>query len=99
MATRVKNDKGFLVIKCSVFDLMETEPASMGICDKCGNHDLSGYIICALGHRWYCNECYHKWEKQAVYYPEDQDFETKIFNEYRKNFILAKRWEKNDEKK
>ena len=93
MAKQIKNDKNFLVIECSVFDLMGIEPAAMGICDRCNSASLKGYICCALGHQYYCEKCYQEWISRATRFDEDIPFETSVFNQYKISFESINKWE------
>lgn len=92
MARQIENDKGFLVIQCTVGELMQIEPGTMGICDYCNNADLQGYIPCVLGHKWYCNKCYHEWIQRAVNYPDDKEFEYRVFADFKRRLVNAKLW-------
>lgn len=93
MAKQIKNDKDFLVIQCTVHELLEIEPGALGICDFCNTVSLSGYIPCVLGHKYYCDKCYKEWIERAVNYPEDRMYEKQIFNEFKQRFKNANLWE------
>lgn len=96
MAHQIKNDKGFLIIKCRVFELMQIQNLVCGICDYCGNADFDGYLCCALGHTYYCEKCYKDWVKRATRYEEDIPFETKVFEEYKNAFLREGMWTEGD---
>ena len=97
MAYQVDNDKGFLIIRAALAELLAIESGlPAGICDGCARASFQGYIIPVLGHSWYCPECYKKWLARAENYPEDKDFELAVFNEYRNRFAAAGIW--NDKK-
>ncbi|MCY4781765.1 hypothetical protein ORI89_19115 [Sphingobacterium sp. UT-1RO-CII-1] len=81
MAKIIKNDKGFKVISCSMSET--TKFCGMGICDCCSKAAFNGYIVCVLV-RWYCEECYQEWNKEATYYPEDVNYELSMFNQFKK---------------
>lgn len=93
MAKQIQNDKKFLVISCTTSELMKIEPAALGICDRCNNAALHGYLCCALGHYFYCEDCYNDWVKRATRYSEDIEYEQKVFNQYKTAFEKAGIWE------
>lgn len=93
MAKQIKNDKNFLVIQCTVHELLEIEPGGLGICDYCDNLSFSGYIPCVLGHKYYCDKCYKEWMGRAVNYPDDRIYEQQIFDEFKQRFKNANLWE------
>lgn len=93
MAKQVLNDKGFLVISCSTSELQAIEPAALGICDRCNSAALHGYLCCALGHYFYCEDCYNDWVKRATRYTEDIPYEEKTFNEFKSAFVAVNLWE------
>lgn len=92
MAKQIKNYKGFLVIRCSLFDLMQVEPFSLGICDCCGHADFDGYLCCALGRKYYCEKCYQDWIERATRYEEDIPFETEVFESFKNAFKTVDLW-------
>lgn len=97
MAKQIKNNKNFLVIQCTVYELLKIEPGGLGICDCCGSPSLSGYIPCVLGHRYYCDKCYKEWVERAVNYPDDRVYEQQVFNAFEQRFKNAKLWGPNND--
>ena len=93
MAHLVKNDKGFLVVKCRTAELMTLERGVMGVCDYCNKATLDGYICCVLGHRYYCEDCYKRWLEKAEHYEEDIPYETSIYAYYHSGFVRNELWE------
>lgn len=71
----------FKVIECDVLEMVGI--GSYGVCDFCGNPDGKGYLIPVLN-SWFCPECYEKWKKTAIWFPQDADYETKKFQLYSK---------------
>lgn len=59
MASIVKNEKGFKVIKIDSHELRQAV-GSPGICDNCLEMPEEGYYIAVLN-SWCCPRCYHKW--------------------------------------
>lgn len=96
MAHLVKNDKGFLVVKCRTVELMTLERGVMSICDYCNRATLDGYICCVLGHRYYCEDCYKRWLEKAEHYEEDIPYETGVYAYYHSGFVRNELWEDND---
>lgn len=77
MASIVKNEKGFKVIKIDNDELQQAV-GSPGICDFCSDTPKEGYYIAVLN-SWYCFVCYHKWIKRATYYKEDKPIEERNY--------------------
>lgn len=97
MAKQVKNEKGFLIIKCSLVELnLAEDGCCMGICDRCNDCDFNGYLIPVLGRTYYCEKCYKDWLSRAEKYKEDEDYEKSVFNHYKKIFQKAGVWEQKD---
>jgi len=44
------------------------------ICDFCGKYTGSGYLVAVLSN-YLCKDCYAKWNKESIYYPEDKNIE------------------------
>jgi hypothetical protein len=80
MQTQVKNDKGFLIIKCSKGELRTI--GDQGICDSCNKKDSQdGYYIAVLNW-WVCPECYKNWLARAEKYSEDTDVEKRNYDRF-----------------
>ena len=74
----IQNSKGHFVIPISqkhVIDIFE----GYGICDSCSTvEDKEGFLIPVLGSRWYCTKCYEDFERTAINYPEDREYEQRV---------------------
>ncbi|WP_036854703.1 hypothetical protein [Prevotella amnii] len=77
MASIVKNEKGFKVIRIDNDELQQAF-GSPGICDNCSEMPEEGYYIAVLN-RWFCPVCYHEWIKHAIYYKEDKPIEERNY--------------------
>lgn len=77
MASIVKNEKGFKVIKIDSHELRQAV-GSPGICDNCLEMPEEGYYIAVLN-RWFCPRCYHKWILNATYYRGDKPIEERNY--------------------
>jgi hypothetical protein len=83
MATLVENSKNFKVLKMSY---SECRSLNWGIpngiiCASCNgiiNKDEIHYV-CVL-HDTLCKSCYKEWLKGAKNYPEDREYEDKIYD-------------------
>ena len=70
MASIVKNEKGFKVIKIDSHELQQAVGSS-GICDNCLEMPEEGYYIAVLN-RWFCPVCYYcnhesyRFQKQKI---------------------------------
>lgn len=80
MAKQVKNDKGFLVIKTSLAELLPLTD-DFGACCLCGNTEDTVYMIAAIN-EYYCETCYKAWYDSATRYKSDIPEETKRFNDW-----------------
>jgi hypothetical protein len=79
MATIVKNDKGFLVLRLSQNEIKQASKNSSGTCDSCQKQDaLTGFYVAVLND-WLCPNCYHNWYAKAVHFPEDHKYENEKF--------------------
>ena len=74
-----KNQKGHLLIHISMPDVVEMF-GGFGICDSCNESDVEGYLIPALGEKWYCRKCYKEWKERAIYYEADREYEETVFS-------------------
>lgn len=81
MASIVRNEKGFKVIKIDRDELQQAV-GSPGICDFCSDTPKEGYYIAVLN-SWCCPVCYHEWIKHATYHKEDKPIEERNY-EYMK---------------
>lgn len=80
MAKTFQSEKGFLIIEAS--DLEVVSIGGLGFCDSCSKPKSSGYIVSVLGARWYCEKCYEEWHNRAINYPEDHEYEKRVFERY-----------------
>lgn len=78
MASIVKNEKGFKVIKIDRDELQQAV-GSPGICDFCSNTPKEGYYIAVLN-SWYCPVCYQERIKHATYHKEDKPIEERNYD-------------------
>jgi len=83
MATKVENEKGFLVLKVDKQDFDNI--GSPGICDFCNKFMKEGYYIAALN-SIYCEECYEDWLTYATRYMSDIHIEERRYAIYEKAF-------------
>jgi hypothetical protein len=77
MATKVQNDKGFLVIETTMTETLKF--GGCAICDSCNLADSKGYFIAALN-SWYCPVCYNEWLAKATRYKEDIPIEERNYS-------------------
>lgn len=80
MAESIQTDKNFLIVKTSNIEVVSI--GGLGMCDSCNKASAAGYIIGALGGRWYCPECYEEWHSRATNYKEDREYEKMIFDRF-----------------
>jgi hypothetical protein len=83
MATTVENAKNFKVLKMTSSECKSLHwGVSEGIiCTHCNNiiSDKTGiYYICVL-HDTMCKECYEEWLEGATHYPEDMNYEDRVY--------------------
>ncbi len=54
------------------------------VCDWCDKSCLSSEqsVYIAVLNQWFCKECFEKWVRDALWYPEDADIERKNFDFY-----------------
>lgn len=78
MPKAVENEKGFFVIPISQKKVIEIFNG-FGICDSCATvHSPEGYLCPVLGSKWYCTDCYNRWQETAINYPEDKEYEQMV---------------------
>lgn len=93
MAELIKNDKGFKVISLSIKDAASLGFGLYGsgacVCMHCNKGCLSGdiYYVAVLNDTM-CKDCYEKWYKSAVNYPEDRQYEERFFQRVAKSLGL-----------
>ncbi len=83
MAKRVEFGK-FLLIECTAGEMMEAVCSDFVVCDWCDKPCLpseEGVYIAVLNH-WYCKECFEKWARESIWYPEDAEIEQQNFDFY-----------------
>jgi hypothetical protein len=73
MGKIIENDKNFKIIEASEKEV-KNKIGGFGICDSC-NGFFSKFKYIAVLNSCYCQECYDKWYKTAINYPEDQHYE------------------------
>lgn len=89
MAEIILNEKGFKVIKLTVEEIIQGFKG-FGIFDSCCkqlNPKDEKFYVCVL-HYSLCPTCYDSWNNRAVFYPEDQDYENRNFNQAKRIFNL-----------
>lgn len=79
MAKKVDNEKGFLVLDVSRFEILCC--GGFGICDSCNNTTSSGFYIAVLN-SWQCPDCYNQWMLTAKRYDEDSEVESRNYKFY-----------------
>lgn len=76
MAAIFNNEKGFKVIEVTLNDCLCL--GGWGFCDRCTDKIGKGYYVAVLN--WVmCESCFKEWYETAKRYPEDEDFENKVF--------------------
>lgn len=87
MATRVNNNKKFLIIKLTPEEALNKCYFGYScelICDDC-NKDITNdkfvYYVPVLN-RCLCEKCYDDWYSHATRYEEDIDYEIDYYNMY-----------------
>lgn len=84
MAHTIKNNKKFKVIA-----MTQDEAKELGfgvedgiICMNCNNYIMHVIYYIPVLNDCMCKECFKQWYKRATHYPEDIEFEDKLFNIY-----------------
>lgn len=83
MARKIERSK-HLLIECTAEELMDAVGSDWVVCDWCDKSCLpseQGVYIAVLN-QWFCKECFEKWVRDALWYPEDADIERKNFDFY-----------------
>ena len=65
-------DKGFKIIPVTIEQVLSW--GGLGICDSCNLSTNSGKYIGVLN-SYYCQECFDRWHKGAINYPDDRPYE------------------------
>jgi len=70
-----KIHSGHAIVEVSLPELMKfgTIPPS---CDGCATRISSNSVYIPVLHSTYCNVCFAEWEKHAIYYEEDREYES-----------------------
>jgi len=82
MAEIIKNEKGFKIFKVTLEEVQKNF-RGLGICDWCVK-SCETFMYIPVLHSCYCKKCYNRWNKKAVNYPEDHDFENMVFEKTKK---------------
>ena len=85
MASIFENDKGFLILKLSIKEVIMI--GGFGICDSCNNASMEGYYVAVLN-RWMCPTCFEEWINVATRYNEDIPYEKRNYISMCKTFGL-----------
>lgn len=88
MAKIVENEKNFKVIEVSGEECRD-KIGGLGICDWCNEAFDKAYYVAVLNY-CYCPKCYDNWLLRAVSYPEDKNFETRMFEAMKETLELNK---------
>lgn len=68
------SNAGYVVYEATANDTEKL--GGCGICDFCGKHSPTGYLIPVLN-AYYCPDCYKEWDKSSRMCPEDLHIERK----------------------
>jgi len=75
----LKTKKGHKFIKLNINEMLKI--GGLGICDSCCVPMSNGNLIPVLN-SVYCDDCFNKWVKEAVYYKEDVQYEEQKTNQF-----------------
>lgn len=91
MARKFENDKGFLIIKLSKWEMLSIS-SEIVYCELCDAADDEGYLICGIK-QYYCENCFTAWYETAIRYKPDIKQEEKNYLEYVKELKNLNLWE------
>ncbi len=77
---------GYIIYEAAASDTEKL--GGRGICDFCGEHSATGYLIPVLN-AYYCPECYKDWDASSQMYPEDLHIERKRIAYYESVFGIS----------
>lgn len=76
---KIKTKCGYIAYKATAIEMATI--GGLGICDYCNTPSSEGYIIPVLN-RWYCPECYDRWNNEAEFFEEDLEYEERTAKLY-----------------
>lgn len=79
MATKVENEKGFLVIKCTKEEISKNGMSKT--CDNCRIIPEEGYLVAVLG-LYMCEKCYNDWTDKTSRELYDLRSEERVYQGY-----------------
>ena len=71
---KIKSKAGYIVYEATENDSRML--GGIGICDFCGKHTPTGYLIPVMN-AYYCPDCYMSWDEKSKMYPEDLHIEKR----------------------